>query len=389
MIKILHTSDWHLGHTLYDFDRTEEQTSMLDQMVSIVKAEQPDAVLVSGDVYHTAQPSASVQTLFSDTMVRMHDACPKTTIIVTAGNHDSGSRHEIFRTPWQALNVYTIGCLDREHPENHIISLPGKGHIIAMPYCYERLLPEGLFQQLIDLASERNPNQLPIILMAHTTVNGCDFTGHKDANERNVGGIDSLSLDALGQGYDYLALGHIHHAQFVHSGRHNVRYSGTPVAVSFDEAYPHSVTMVEIDSHGATPHTRTVDIVNPHPLVTLPAQGYASWDEAKQLLADFPDDIPAYIRLNVETETFLPATANADALTLTKGKQCRFCYINARRKDRARTDAKTLTVEEFKQERPIDIARRYAEDKGIAFTDEMSQLFDQVLKMVEGDTSNK
>ena len=116
-MKLLHTSDWHLGHTLYNYDRTEEQLSMLLQMVNIVKEEKPDVFLLCGDVYHTPQPSAAVQTMFTNALVKIHDANPGMTIIVTAGNHDSSSKHDIFRTPWKALNVYTVGSVDTDHLE--------------------------------------------------------------------------------------------------------------------------------------------------------------------------------------------------------------------------------------------------------------------------------
>lgn len=388
MMKILHTSDWHLGHTLYNYDRTEEQQSMIDQMVDIAGREKPDVFLLSGDVYHTAQPSASTQTLFSEAIMRLHTAHPGMVIIATAGNHDSGSRHEVFRKPWQALGVYAIGCLDHNHPETHIIDIPGKGKVIALPYCHERNLPDGIFQQLIDLATDHDTTHLPVVMMAHTTVRGCDFTGHQDATDLSVGGIDTLNIEDLGTGYDYLALGHIHHAQFIHTGRHNVRYSGTPIAVGFDEAYEHSVSLVEIDRHGDKPRVKTIAIDNPHPLVTLPSKGFDSWDKALQLLKDFPDDIPAYIRLNVETDTFLPSNANMDAQAAATGKRCRFCVINARRKDRHTADEKVLTVEEFQEEKPIDIARRYAEDKGVDFDDDMQELFNQALALTQQDNPN-
>ena len=82
-MKILHTSDWHLGHTLYNYDRTEEQKSMLQQMEDIVKEEKPDVFLLCGYVYHTAQPSAAVQTMFTEALVRIHDAHPGMTIVIT------------------------------------------------------------------------------------------------------------------------------------------------------------------------------------------------------------------------------------------------------------------------------------------------------------------
>ena len=387
-MKVLHTSDWHMGHTLYNYDRTEEQTAMLLQIENIVKAEKPDVFLVCGDVYHTSQPSAAVQTMLTEALVRIHDANPQMVMVVTAGNHDSGTKHEIFRTPWKALKVHTIGMLEKENIENHIIEIPGKGYVVAVPYVYERNVPEGFFQKLLDIVAERNAAHLPVVMMAHTTVKGCDFTGHDHGSEYSVGGIDSLDIEQLGDGYDYLALGHIHHEQFVHTGKHNVRYCGTPIPISFDENYAHSVSMVDIAKHGEKPKVQKIEITNPRPLVSLPTEGMATWEEAKQLLKDFPDDIPAYIRLNVAIDDFLPVEANQEAMALTKGKQCKFCHINAKRKIVEKVETKVLTVQEFQSEEPIDVARRYADDLGIAFDDEMRELFNETLALLNADTQN-
>lgn len=387
-MKILHTSDWHLGHMLYNYDRTEEQKAMLQQMVDIVRQQKPDVFLLCGDVYHTAQPSSAIQTMFTEALIAIRDANPGMTIVVTAGNHDSGTKHEIFRTPWRALRVHTIGNLNKDALDEHIIEVPGKGFIVAVPYCNERNIPDNFFASLLERVEQRNTDLLPVVLTAHTTVRGCDYTGHDNATDYMVGGIDSLEIEQLGSGYDYLALGHIHHAQFVHTGRHNVRYSGTPIPVSFDENYPHSVSIVEIDKHNDTPRVKTIEIENPRPLVTLPTDGVATWDEAKRLLADFPADIPAYIRLNVEIEDFLPVEANAEAGALTDGKQCRFCHINARRKPVKQAEAKVLTVQEFQSEAPIDIAQRYAEDMGITFDEEMMALFHETVALITADERN-
>ena len=387
-MKILHTSDWHLGHVLYGYDRTNEQQAMLEQMVEIVKEEKPDVFLLCGDVYHTSQPSAAVQTMLTEGMVSIHNAHPQMKIVMTAGNHDSGTKHEIFRTPWRALGVYAVGQLEKENPDEHIIEVPGKGYVIAVPYANERNIPDGFFQQLLDRVAERNTEGLPVVLTAHTTVKGCDFTGHDHATEYSVGGIDSFELEQMGEGYDYLALGHIHHEQFVHSGKHNVRYCGTPLAVSFDETFPHSVSMVEIGKHDEKPVVERIEIENPRPLVTLPTEGAASWEEAKSLLEKFPDDIPAYIRLNVEIDDFLPVEANAEAASLVKSKQCRFCYINAKRKKAGQSEAKVLTVQEFQSENPVEIAKRYAEYSGINFDEELEAMFKEAMAMVADDSRN-
>lgn len=387
-MKILHTSDWHLGHSLYNHDRKEEQEDMLRQMVEIVKEHKPDLFLLAGDVYHTSQPSAAVLKQFVDALTLILNANPEMTIVATAGNHDSGTRHEIYSTPWKAQNVYTIGNLSRDNITDHIISIPGKGYVLAIPYTYERNIPDGFFQQLLDTVAEMNSENLPVIMTAHTTVNGCDFAGHDYTSESTIGGIDAIDIKQMGEGYDYLALGHIHHAQFVHTGKHNVRYSGTPIAVSFDENYPHTVSLVEIGSHGERPNVKEIDIHNIHPLVTLPTEGFTSWDDAKKLFANFPDDIPAYIRLNVEVEDMLPPNANDEARAIANGKKCKFCIINAKRKEREKSDAKILSVQEFQAESPLDIAMRYANDKGYTFDDDIKELFNEVIKIINEETRN-
>lgn len=362
---------------------------MLDQMAVIVKEQQPDVMLLCGDVFHTSQPSNAIQTMLSNALVKIHQAHPEMVIVMTAGNHDSATKHEIFRAPWQALNVYAIGQIEREHLEEHIVEVPGKGYIIAIPYVNERNLPEGFFQQLLNKVAEQNLEGLPVVMTAHTTVKGCDFSGHDQASEYIVGGIDSIELDQLGEGYDYLALGHIHHGQFVHSGKHNVRYCGTPLPISFDEVFSHSVSMVEIGKHGESPNVTEIEIQNPHPLVTLPSEGLASWETVKELLRNFPDDIPAYIRLNVEIDDFLPVEAQAEAVSLVEGKQCRFCHINAKRKASSQTEAKVLTVQEFQAEKPIEIAKQYAAYEGISFDEEMTAMFNEVLNKVAEEARNE
>ena len=392
-MKLIHTSDWHLGHTLYGYDRTIEQKAMLEQMVELVREHKPDVFLISGDVYHTSQPSAAVQTMFSEAMVKLHCTHPDMYIVVIAGNHDSASKHEIFTTPWRALNVYAIGNIDKEHPEKHIIEVPGKGIVLAVPYAYERNIPDGFFQELIDFAKgdEAGPvdklrdldefAELPIILMANTTAKGADIAGHDKKYDDQVGGIDYIEVEKMGQGYDYLALGHIHKAQYIHTGKHNVRYSGTPMSVSFDENYKHTVSLVEVNK-GETPVLKELEIINPFPLVTLPNEGYATWNEAKELLSNFDDSIPAYIRLNVLVEGFLPPNAKDEAYALTNGKQCKVCLLNTKQKNASSDIKETLTVQELQAMNPLDIAIDYAQSKGIEFTEEMQDMFKEVLAQV-------
>lgn len=387
-MKIIHTSDWHLGQNLYGYDRTQEQSLALQQIEDLVRQETPDALVVSGDIYDTAQPSSAVQTLFTGAVMRMHLASPRTAIIITAGNHDSGSKHEISRILWETQNVHMIGTINKEDTLEQIIELPGTGFIIAVPYSSERHIPEGFWQGLLDEVESRNEAGLPVVLSAHLTVSGCDFQGHENARDFSVGGIDALELEDLGTGYDYVALGHIHRAQTIEGSGGRVRYSGTPVPVSFDENYAHTVSVVEIVSHGAVPVIREVPIANPCPLVTLPSDHFAPWDEVRGLLLEYPKDKPSYVRLNVEVEDTLPPDAIAEAKKILLEGEGRYCLVNARRKKTEAAEKTSLSVTEFRAMEPVAVARLYAQESGCVFDEDLEALFREVVSEVRENERN-
>lgn len=383
-MKILHTSDWHLGHQLYGFDRTEEQLDMLRQITDIVASERPDVFLLSGDVFHVPNPSATVHRMLVDAVVGLAKANPAMKIIVTAGNHDSGVRHEVFRLPWSGMGVEFVGVLRPENPGEHIFEIEGKGWVVAVPYANERFIPEGFFDDVLGIVAERNTGNLPVVMTAHTTVRGADFSGHERTELSAIGGIEGIEVERFGSGYDYLALGHIHRGQFIHTGLHNVRYSGTPLAVSFDETFAHSVSIVEIGSHGEPPAVRTVEIENMRPLVNLPVEGFTDWDNARRLLAGFPDDREAYIRLNVEVDNFLPNGASDEARMIADAKRCRFCIVNSRRRRvEGESGDVSMTISEFKEMTPVEIARRFVERQGGEFTDGMAVMFEEAINRLK------
>jgi exonuclease SbcD len=390
-MKILHTSDWHLGHVLYNYDRREEQLAMLDQMVELVREEKPDVFLLAGDVYDSTQPSASVQTLFSDALIRIHEACTTMRIVCIAGNHDSSSKLMIFHSPWERMNVNMLGNVSREaNLSDYIIKLEHKGYVVAVPYAADRNMPDDFFKKLQEQVSLMNTEQLPVVLMAHLAVSGSDFKGHNNVTDAMVGGLDCRSAEVFGEGYDYVALGHIHKTQFVHGTSHRARYCGTPIPVSFDEAMgeqEHGVTMVELNKHGDTPSVRTIAIHNPRPLVTLPLEGFADWETVKDQFEAFPDDIPAYIRLNVSVDGHLPLSVNDEAKQIEARKQCRFCLINAKRKIQSNQAEgfQSMTTTEFQQMTPLEVAKMYLVAKGEEFDDSLKLLFDEVMKGVDDE----
>ena len=395
MFTFIHTSDWHLGQNFYGYDRSEEQHDFLSQLADIVRKHTPDALLVSGDIFHTAAPSNAAFNLYVNAMLDIHKACPTMAIIVIAGNHDSASRLDSDKRLWQLANVHVLGGIARDKNGNadldqHIIKVGDRAIVAAVPFAYPASFPltagaadisrdqrqQAYFQALLDRADELNSDGLPVVLMAHLAVNNSDFTGH----DRNMM-MECVELDTLGNGYDYAALGHIHRPQDV-SGR--ARYCGTPVPVSFDEQCEHSVSIVEIDNHGAQPRVETKVIRNVKPLHTLPAHEPVDIDTAIALLQSHNPNEKAYIRLNVKVDRFLPNGALQRAAQAVKDKQCRFCEIKKTVTAMERRHTTQLTVEQFNKMLPIEVANQFFIDKtGNPMTEQQQEMFNYVYQAIQ------
>jgi exonuclease SbcD len=399
-MKAIHTSDWHLGHLLYNFPRSTEQQDMLRQMTEVVGSERPDVLLIAGDVFDTIQPSAAVQTLLADALAAIHRASPETVILCIAGNHDSGSKHMIFHTPWLALNVHMVGNISVDSPlDDYIFAIPGKGFVVAVPFAADRYMPDDVFRRLLQRVEERNEEGLPVFLMAHLAMAHCDARGHEAYGDGLIGGLNCQELEALGQGYDYVALGHIHRLQSMDAeGR--VRYCGTPLPVSFDEVdrdNRHGVLVVDSCRHGDVPSVRHLPFRNLRPLVNIPPQGFTSWPEAKTALQAYidegrssyllPEEPGSYVRLNVEVEDRLPAGAADEAIRLTADTSCRLCLINSRRKPKADDDAsaRSFSPSELEQLDVMEVARMAIEDRGEIFDEEMREVLKAVRMDLEGE----
>jgi exonuclease SbcD len=399
-MKILHTGDWHIGHVLYGYDRACDHAAMLQSLCNVVAAEQPDVMVVSGDIFHTGQPSSAAQNLMQRYLVEMSAKNANMIIIATAGNHDSPSRHEALVDVWHASRVEMVGTVKCNANEDitsdaldrMIFPIADKGFVVAMPYVHQRNIPDDFYQQLLDRVAERNADNLPVVMMAHLAVGGVDYSGHEvreDSDTQVIGGLDVVPLAQLGSGYDYLALGHIHHAQFVPGSDGKARYAGSPLPISFDEAYAHSVSIVEIAAHGVKPEVRTVNIDGGRQLITLCGEKGMYWDDAVSnlefMLAD--QDLPkgSLIRVNVRLKPgeMLPTEAEAVVRKAVTDAGQLYCRLNIVREDvtRAISD-RDLNADELRKIPPITLAKRYAADIDVAFTPEMEAMFNEIVNLV-------
>ncbi len=332
-MKILHTADLHLGQVIYqNYDRSDEHQHFFDQLTSWSKEHQPDALLVSGDVFDIQQPSATVKKFYTDYFVGLHRQCPEMAIVITAGNHDSASRVQADSSVWALANATVVGTAPSTGPadgweDKYIVSLPS-GFIIAMPYMANERTET--LQHLLDVVAKKNVSGKPVVMMGHTAVSGLDTLGHNFV----VGTLKTQDAKSFGSGYDYLALGHIHKPQTIghqeDALKMNVsypapviRYSGSALHVSCDEAYPHTLSLVEIDKHGGEVHIEQLRIDELRHFYVLPEDNssFSSTEDALEAIQKFcREKQSGYIRLRINISTPLPSNFNQivyDALAAT------------------------------------------------------------------------
>lgn len=279
-MKFFHLSDLHIGLKLINRDLREDQEYILNQITEIAKREQPDAVLVAGDIYDKAVPSAEAVEVFDHFISGLTQAVPEASIMLISGNHDSGPRVNCFRSVLSRQNVYMIG-LPPASPEEYIEKVIlsdkyGRVNFYLLPFVrpsmvrqitgtdengnalsYNQALRRLISREELNL-SERN------VLVSHQfyfpSGQNADDVERMDSEICTVGNIDRVDAEIL-KPFDYCALGHIHKP--MQAGGEYCRYCGTPLACSVSEAgQQKGVVMVELDEKGR----RNVSVIPLHPL---------------------------------------------------------------------------------------------------------------------------
>lgn len=261
-MKFIHLSDLHIGKRVNEFPMLEDQEYILTQIINIIDEETPDAVLIAGDVYDKAVPSAEAVALFDDFLVRLSKRNLK--IFVISGNHDSperiafGSRlmnvSGVYMSPVYNKIIEPVKLMDK-HGEVNIFMLP-----FIKPIHVRKIYPDAEIESYTD-AIETAISNMGIdkkarnVLITHQFVTGAE---RSDSEEISVGSSDNVSASVFDD-FDYVALGHIHKAQAI--TRETLRYSGTPLKYSFSEAnHKKSITVIEMQEKGSI-NIRTVELI--------------------------------------------------------------------------------------------------------------------------------
>ncbi len=272
-MKILHSSDWHLGSSLYGHKRYEEFEAFLIWLAQSLQKEQIDVLIIAGDIFDTSTPSNRAMGLYYQ-LLNMVTSIPGLQIIITAGNHDSPSLINAPQQLLKHLHIHVIGSIP-ENPENEILVIndyQGQPSLIvcAVPYLRDRdirlsepgesiedktrKLENGVqnhYQQVARIAKAKREElggNIPIIATGHLFVSGGKTVEGDGVRELYVGNLARIRAENLCDGIDYLALGHLHVPQIV-SGKDTMRYCGSPIALGFGDAgQQKQVVIVEFGS---------------------------------------------------------------------------------------------------------------------------------------------
>ncbi|MDM3596639.1 exonuclease subunit SbcD [Proteus mirabilis] len=267
-MRIIHTSDWHLGQYFFTKTRAQEHQQFLDWLLAQIREQQVDAVIVAGDIFDTGSPPSYARELYNRFVVAIRDT--QCQLIILGGNHDSVATLNESKSLLACLNTTVIANVHTETPQAPII-LYQKNHtpgalLCAIPYLRPRdminsksgqsgadkqgALKEAIadyyqrqYQAALDLRKQLNVN-IPIIATGHLTTIGASVSD--SVREIYIGTLEAFNA-TLFPPFDYIALGHIHRPQRVNKSGH-IRYSGSPIPLSFDEsAQQKSVYLIDFE----------------------------------------------------------------------------------------------------------------------------------------------
>lgn len=370
---MLHTADWHLGKTLNDNPREEEHRLFLDWLLHLITTSGTDAVIIAGDIFDTANPPNSALQQYYTFVSRVFQSgsgqsgsgqsgsgqSGSREILVVAGNHDSAAQLEAPRDALRALNVHVAGSPAGD-PRDRILLLPRSGEpqvaIAMIPFLRDRdlrtgydgegtgeiraALQEGIRRCYHETADALRHLEAPVpaIATGHLTVLG--GTGSESEREIHVGGLGAVPPDIFPREFAYVALGHLHRPQSGSSGADTIRYSGSPIPLSFSEAEDgKEVRILDITGGVLTHHPlpvprfrrlfrlrTTVDTLIPSLTALL--------EDAERDRPDTPGQLPSWIEITVSGAA-TPAELNETVSRVMENRRSAVLRVLRERSDSA------------------------------------------------------
>ena len=401
-MRILHTSDWHLGHTLRgEVTREREHQLFLDWLVDTCAREAADALLITGDVFDSATPPASAERMWFEFLAAVRRRCPAMDIIAIAGNHDSPARLGASSSVLRELGVHVIGGLPRQADgaiDLDRVLLPiagGRGLVAAVPFLRPVDVPadvedplQAIYGEVTAAARARRAEGQPLIVTGHLYVAGAD-AAYLSERRVSIGGLESAPLRLFPKDVSYVALGHIHRPQKI--VRDTIRYAGAPIALALDEAaYAHQVVAVDFDGPRVS-DIRALPIPQAVEIVRVPKRGAAPLAEviaaldALPPLVDADDPVRPYLEIVVALERPEPKL-RALIETALDGKRARLVYLKIEHTGDRAALAERTTARRLAELDPREVFERlWARDHAEPPTRDVLDGFDRLLAEVRGD----
>lgn len=408
-LKIIHTADWHLGQSFFGYDRQPEHTAFLKWLAETVADRQIDVLLIAGDVFDVANPSASAQRQFYHFLKEINLANPGLQVVVVAGNHDSAARLEAPNPLLEELGIAVVGVVKRNELgeiDFNSLLLPLRhrdgsvqAYCMAVPFLRQGDYPptdqkdqntyvagvERMYRSLYEFAKEKAGTELPLVAMGHLHVLGAELSDDDRSERVIMGGLESVTSDSFPRELAYTALGHIHKAQKV-GGREEVRYSGSPLPMSFSETnYRHQVVLVTLD--GRTPASiepliipQTVALMRVPKVPVPPAQVL----EALRALPDKPETDSAcalapFLEVRVLLTEPAPGFRNEVEEVLANKFVRLVSIVPSYPKQAGNTEERVLSIHDLQQIDPLDMIKRTYESKyANALPESLERLFREV-----------
>ena len=395
-MKILHTSDWHIGQKFMGKSREEEHKAFLSWITEIIKKENIDVLIVAGDIFDTGNPPNYALELYYNFLKQLF-SIENLYVIITAGNHDSISTLKAPKQLLEFMNVHVITSGDED--ENELIPIYKKdklqGVVCAVPFLRDSIvrravsgqttnekessLNTGIKQHYKDVYEEAikltSKDNLPIIATGHLTTVG----SRSSESERDIyiGGTLDIGSDFLGKYFDYVALGHLHINQTV--GCEHVRYSGSPIPLSFSESnQKKKINIVEFkDEEDNKVEVKEIEIPLYRKLQVLKGNLELVIKELKNI-----EDKSTWIEIHLNDDN--PMSANQEIREYAHTNELIILAIKIDRTEK-KLEAKELKVTSLDELRPSDVFIRRLdveelEDK--EFIEELTQNFKKVYEKV-------
>ncbi len=323
-MKVLHTADWHLGKRFDQMELSKEHQYFLDWLIETINNRHIDLLLIAGDIFDSGNPSNTALKQYYDFLWKVKTTCCKSVVII-GGNHDSVSTLNAPKDLLKHLQVYVVGGAPDDFKEEiiPIKNQVGATEIIvcAIPFLRDKdirlsvsgetsaeretRIKEGIashYRQLVSHILNFKQQNIPVIATGHLYAAGAITTdSEKDIHVGNLGQIGS---EEFPDEYDYIALGHLHRPQLVNKKEH-IRYSGSPVALSFSETDHAKIVLLLDFNDGILSAVEEIEVPCTRKLYRIKG------DEAavKKAIAALPDDsyeLPAWVDIEVETDNYLP-----------------------------------------------------------------------------------